>query len=104
MSENKKTYEIYMLYDDTLPWVSPCATTDDGITRAIDLCDELIKYKSDGKHSLKEDLNTMQMEHAAALNKGMEDDTVFNNKYTIPLYFINLVLFKYGLEVKEGIC
>lgn len=48
--------------------------------------------------SLIGELNTMQ------LNSGVHSGvpTVFDNKYEIPFYFINLVLKDYNLKLKEG--
>ena len=74
------------------------------IIETINRADRLVSFKTNGKHSLKEDLNTMQSEHLLALsigNEASEDTTLFKNKFTIPLYFINLILHKYGLKIEQ---
>ena len=48
--------------------------------------------------SILGELNTMQSE-ACNINNG-EENPVFINKYTIPDYFINLVLRKYNMKIK----
>ena len=70
---------------------------------AIDMADMLIEYKERKNSLLMAELNEMQLEHCVVMGNGgaTEDTTVFANKYTIPLYFVNLILYKYGLEIKE---
>lgn len=48
--------------------------------------------------SLIGELNTMQSN--AGVHSGAP--TVFDNKYDIPFYFINLILKDYNLKLKEG--
>lgn len=51
--------------------------------------------------SLMGELNNMQQWAGASVTKAVE--TKFDDKYAIPLYFINLILYKYNLRIVNGI-
>lgn len=65
----------------------------------IEFIDELLYSVSGQRFSLMNELNNMQTE---ALFPGEDQGkSVFDNKFTIPFYFINLILIHYGLELYE---
>lgn len=50
-------------------------------------------------YSLMNELNEMQGHAGANLWAKEEDATLFDNKYEIPLYFINLVLKEHNIQI-----
>lgn len=73
--------------------------TADTPEKPLNICDRLVKFKTNNKHSLMEDLNEMQLQHYQVMPD--DDTTVFASKYSIPMYWVNLILFKYGIKIEE---
>lgn len=48
------------------------------------------------KFSLLAELNNMQAE----ATQGIENSKVFESKYSIPLYFVNLILSKFNMRIE----
>lgn len=48
------------------------------------------------KFSLVAELNNMQAE----ATQGVENSKVFESKYSIPLYFVNLILSKFNMRIE----
>lgn len=59
----------------------------------------LICFDKDTLHS---QLNDMQIEVTYAQNESFDKCGCFKSKYTIPLYFINLVLKQHNLKLEYG--
>lgn len=91
-------YKIESMYPDNVLY-----NDIDTYEKAIDIANMLIEYKERKNSPLMSELNEMQLEHCIVMGNGnaTEDTTDFANKYTIPLYFVNLVLYKYGLVIVE---
>lgn len=94
--------EIYKVYHES---IEPLDTYDN-ITEAIKRCEMLVDYKTDHRGQLFSELNTMQAEHSIVMEQaGYDvDNTAFQSKYTIPLYFLNLVLSQYRLRIESHLC
>lgn len=73
-----------------------CIITRDSKQEIMDLADKLVSAITNHKFSLMEELNTMQSEVGGL---DISDDNVFKSKYTIPNYFINLLLEPYNLQI-----
>lgn len=65
----------------------------------IELADKIIR--TFGHTGLMSQLNEMQSNtHYYNANGDMVEDELFSNKFEIPVYFINLLLSKYGMKVR----
>lgn len=73
-----------------------CIITRDSKQEILELADKFISATTNYKFSLIGELNRMQSE-VGGLN--ISDDNVFKSKYTIPDYFINLLLEPYNLKL-----
>ena len=80
--------------------------TEDLRTDIINLADDIINSFYP-ETSLLLQLNVMQAEYEHAMitkfgsDKGDINYSVFNSKYTIPDYFVNLILSKYNMKIEE---
>ena len=64
----------------------------------IELADKIVStFKS---VSLLTQLNEMQASAHYFKNGKMVEDELFSNKFEIPVYFINLILSKYGMKLR----
>lgn len=64
----------------------------------IRLADKIIR--SFGNKGLMDELNDMQQNTHYFKNGAYHQDELFDNKFEIPAYFINLILSKYGMAVR----
>lgn len=66
----------------------------------IRLADKIIRTFNLSGSGLLDQLNDMQ-QHTHYFKDGeYQHDELFNNKFEIPAYFINLILSKYGMAVR----
>ena len=66
----------------------------------IELADKIIRTFNWSGAGLMNQLNDMQL-NARYFKDGMyHQDELFDNKFEIPAYFINLILSKYGMKVR----
>ena len=90
----KTKYGIKLLgYDEQY---QDCIITRGNRQAIMDLADKMVSAITNNKFSLMEELNRMQSE-VGGLN--ISDDNVFKSKYTIPNYFVNLLLEPYNLHI-----
>lgn len=80
------------------PLYEDCVITRSSKREIIEFADKLIR--SFGKPGLIEQLNEMQAEAMyCGTNNDMEENEVLKDKYSIPAYFINLLLKDYNMKV-----
>lgn len=92
--ENKKTQKYYTVISNSRDDILYTGTN---IKETINWVDMLLMSVHD--FSLMGELNNMQQWAGASVTK--VNKTYFDNKYGIPLYFINLVLYKYNLRILD---
>lgn len=92
--KNEKTQHYYNVVSNSRDDILHTGTS---IKETIDWVDMLLMSVHD--FSLMGELNNMQQWAGASVTK--EKTTNFDDKYTIPLYFINLVLYKYNLRILD---
>ena len=66
----------------------------------IELADKIIRTFNYGGSGLMSQLNDMQQNTMYFKNGAYHQDELFDNKFEIPAYFINLILSKYGMAVR----
>ena len=66
----------------------------------IELADKIICTFNYGGYGLIGQLNDMQQNTMYFENGAYHQDKLFDNKFEIPAYFINLILSKYGMAVR----
>lgn len=94
--ENKKPqyyYEVISNKNDDVLY------TGTRIEETIDWVNMLLMSMYD--FSLMGELNNMQQWAGASITGVVK--TKFDDKYGIPLYFINLILYKYNLRILDGV-
>lgn len=77
-----------------------CIIYRDSKREIIELADKIIRTFNYGCDGLMGQLNDMQQNTHYFKNGEYHQDELFNNKFEIPAYFINLILHKYGMAVR----
>lgn len=95
MKKKVQTYGITLIGFN--PQYEDCVITRDTFKDALNLADKLIRSITNGAFSLMNELNTMQTE--AEYNYKSKGENCFDNKYTIPPYFVNLLLKPYNMKI-----
>ena len=77
-----------------------CIIYRDSKRSVIELADKIIRTFNWSGAGLMEQLNDMQQNAMYIKNGAYHQDELFDDKFEIPAYFINLILSKYGMAVR----
>lgn len=96
---------LFEIHNIAAPQDRTLMCTKKSLVDAVNECDKLISYRTGHNSKFLSDLNDMQLEHETVMQQAghINDDTVFASKYTIPVYFLNLILHKYKLKLEAHV-
>lgn len=96
---------LFEIHNIAAPQDRTLMCTKESLVDAVNECDKLISYRTGHNSKFLSDLNDMQREHYMVMTQAghRDDDTVFVSKYTIPIYFLNLILHKYKLKLEPHV-